>query len=86
MNGTVKISWALSSPRVTKVQRPSRCFLPRPSRSVKAMASLTVKESGTGVEFPLVERLWYVFMPLSFPREPPPGIIVCIGAALAMHI
>lgn len=40
--------------------RQGQRYVPRPARSAKVMSSLTVKESGTGVEFPLVERLWYV--------------------------
>lgn len=47
----------------TRFQGRLRTFVPRPTRSLQAVASLTVKESGTGVEFPLVERLWYVSIP-----------------------
>lgn len=53
----------LASVSGTRFQGRLRTFVPRPTGSLKAMASLTVKESGTGVEFPLVERLWYVTIP-----------------------
>ena len=56
----VTIDRGLALPSCTRVQGPLKNFVSRPTRSMKVMASLTVKESGTGVEFPLVERLWCV--------------------------
>lgn len=60
MNSRLTIARTPALVSAARVQGPLRTSISRPAHSMKVMASLKVKESGTGVEFPLVERLWYV--------------------------